>query len=195
MPETATTWELGGEWRFPGLNKAGVTVCESTLKNLIYTKHVGFEINCLNAGKARVRGIELTGQTSLTRWLELGANYAWVDSEILENSFDSDSVGKRLTQSPEHIAGVALTAQQGPWTGTLDARYTSHVHFTSDNSDVVEGVPGSYDAYTMVNAKVGYAFTKRVKGSLAITNLLDEKAYSFFLLPGRSVVAELAFSL
>ena len=70
----------------------------------------------------------------------------------------------------------------------------SHVFFTSANTDVVEGVPGSYDAYTLVNAKAGYAFSKTVKASLAINNLLDEEAYSFFLLPGRSAVAELDFS-
>ena len=195
VPETASTWELGGEWRFSGLSKAGLTVYESTLKNLIYTKRVGFEINRLNAGKARIRGIELTGQTRLTRWLELSANYAWIDSEILENSFDTDSVGKRLTNSPEHIAGIALDAKHGPWSGTLSARYVSHVYFNSSNTDVVEGVPGSYDAHTLVNAKLGYSFTKAVKGSLAISNLLDEKAYSFFRLPGRSAVAELVFSL
>lgn len=195
-PETGTTWELGGEWRFSPSTRAGLTVYETHLKDLIYTKRtLGNFVDRINAGEARIRGVELTARTRLTSWLQLDANYAWIDSEMLANPADPTSVGKRLTQSPEHIAGVALTARRGPWTGTLDARYTSHVHFTADNSDVVEGVPGSYDAYTMVNAKVGYAFSKTVKGSLSVHNLFDEDAYSFFLLPGRSAVAELAFSL
>lgn len=200
-PETGTTWELGGEWRFTNATRAGLTVYETRLKNLIYLDQVdelspdglaqSFRIN---AGKAEVRGIELTGRTRLTRWLTLDANYAWIDSEILENAADPESVGKRLTHSPKHIAGIGLTAQQGPWTGTLDARYVSHVFATAANTDVVEGVPGSYDAYTLVNAKAGYAFTKTVKASLGIHNLLDEEAFTFFLLPGRSAVAELDFS-
>jgi iron complex outermembrane receptor protein len=200
-PETGTTWELGGEWRFTNSSKAGLTVYETRLKNLIYLDQVdelspdglaqSFRIN---AGKAEVRGIELTGRTRLTRWLELDANYAYIDSEILENEADPESVGKRLTNSPKHIAGIGLTAQQGPWTGTLDARYVSHVFATAANTDTVEGVPGSYDAYTLVNAKAGYAFSKTVKASLGIHNLLDEEAYSFFLLAGRSAVAELDFS-
>jgi iron complex outermembrane receptor protein len=194
IPETGSTWELGGEWRFSGTRKAGLTLYESNLKNLIYTKRVGLVIDRLNAGKARVRGIELTGQTRLASWLELDANYAWIDSEILENTVDPQSVGKRLTHSPEHIAGIALTAQRGPWSGTLSARYVSHVYFNSNNTDVVEGVPGSYDAYTLVNAKAGYAFSRTVKASLGIHNLLDEEAYSFFLLPGRSATAELDFN-
>jgi iron complex outermembrane receptor protein len=194
-PETGTTWEVGGDWRFTKSPQAGLTLYEPRLKDLIYTKRVPTNtIVRINAGEARVRGIELTARTRLTSWLELDANYAWIDSEMLENDADPSSVGKRLTNSPEHIAGIGLTAQHGPWTGTLNARYVSHVYFTAANTDVVEGVPGSYDAYTLVNAKAGYAFSKTVKASLAINNLLDEEAYSFFLLPGRSAVAELDFS-
>ncbi|MBW8370961.1 MAG: TonB-dependent receptor [Thiobacillus sp.] len=194
-PETGTTWEVGGEWRFTKSTVAGLTLHETRLKDLIYTKRTPVNlIERINAGEARVRGIELTARTRLTPWLELDANYAWIDSEMLENDADPSSVGKRLTNSPEHIAGIGLTAQRGPWSGTLNARYVSHVFFTAANTDVVEGVPGSYDAYTVVNAKAGYAFSKNVKASLAINNLLDEDAYSFFLLPGRSAVAELDFS-
>ncbi|MDP1644072.1 MAG: TonB-dependent receptor [Thiobacillus sp.] len=197
-PETGTTWEVGGEWRFTNTTQAGLTLYETRLENLIYLKQADTsttrESFRINAGKARVRGIELTARTRLTNWLELDANYAYIESEMLENAADLLSVGKRLIDSPKNIAGIGLTAQQGPWTGTLSARYVSHVFFTAQNTDVVEDVPGSYDAYTLVNAKAGYAFSKTVKASLAINNLLDEKAYSFFLLPGRSATAELDFS-
>jgi iron complex outermembrane receptor protein len=201
-PETGTTGEVGGEWRFSRSTRAGLTVYQTELKNLIYLDQADTVVDGvtilqsfrINAGKARIRGIELTGRTRLTSWLELDANYAYIDSEMLENDADPSSVGKRLTNSPEHIAGIGLTAQYGPWSGSLNARYLSHVHFTADNTDVVEGVPGSYDGYTLVNAKAGYAFSKSVKASLGIHNLLDEEAYSFFLLAGRSAVAELNFT-
>jgi iron complex outermembrane receptor protein len=186
---------VGGNWRFTDSTQAGLTVYETRLKDLIYTMRVpGNLIDRINAGKARIRGLELTARTRLTPWLSLDANYAWIDSEMLENNADPASVGKRLTNSPEHIAGIGLTAERGPWSGTLNARYVSHVFFTSANTDVVEGVPGSYDAYTLVNAKAGYAFAKTVKASLGVQNLLDEEAYSFFLMPGRSVIAELDFN-
>ena len=148
----------------------------------------------INAAKAKVQGIELAVATKLTKWLELDVNYAYIDSKMLENAADPLSVGKRLTDSPRNIAGIGLTAQQGDWSGTLNARYVSHIFWNAQNTDVVEGVPGSYDAHTMVNAKVGYAFSRMVKGSVAINNLLDKKAYSYFLLPGRNVTAEVVFS-
>jgi iron complex outermembrane recepter protein len=198
QPEHGTTWEAGGELRITESTKVTATYYETRLSNLIYLKQVTPPPNALslriNAGKARIRGIELSAASRLSSWLELDANYAYVDSVMLENDADPGSVGKRLTDSPKNIAGIGLTAQQGAWSGTLNARYVSHSFFTAHNTDVVEGVPGSYDAYTMVNAKLGYEFAKGVKGAVAINNLLNIEAYSYFLLPSRNATAEMEFS-
>ena len=196
QPEMGMTWEAGGEWRLTKDTRAIATCYETSLSDLIYLKQVTPLVlsQRINAGKARVRGIELGASTKLAGWLELDANYAYIDSRMLDNSADPLSVGKRLTDSPKNIAGIGLTAQQGAWSGSLSARYASHNFFTAKNTDVVEGVPTSYDAYTIVNAKFGYEFFKGVKGAVAINNLLNETAYSFFLLPGRNVTAGIDFA-
>ena len=201
QPERGTTWEVGGELRITEDTKVTATYYETQLSDLIYLKQITPPPNPpnelsqrINAGKASIRGIELAASSRLTSWLGLDANYAYIDSEMLENVADPGSVGKRLTDSPQNIAGISLTAQQGAWSGSLSARYVSHSFFTAHNTDVVEGVPGSYDAYNVVNAKLGYEFAKGVKGSVAINNLLDTKAYSFFLLPSRNATAEMDFS-
>jgi len=195
QPERGTTWEVGGEFRFMEDTKATVTYYDTRLSDLIYLMQVNATNSLrINAAKAKVQGIELGVATKLANWLEIDANYAYIDSKMLENAADPLSVGKRLTDSPRNIAGIGLTAHQGGWSGTLNARYVSHIFWNAQNTDIVEGVPGSYDAHTMVNAKVGYAFSKMVKGSIAINNLLDKKAYSYFLLPGRNVTAEVDFS-
>ena len=46
----------------------------------------------------------------------------------------------------------------------------------------------------MVNTKLSYAFSKAVRGAAAVNNLLDKKAYSYFLLPSRNFTAEVDFS-
>lgn len=202
QPERGTTWEAGGEFRLTENTKATATYYNTLLSNLIYVKQIlpdpappALKQSVrINAGKAKVQGIELGATTKLAKWLELDANYAYIDSKMLENATDPLSVGKRLTDSPKNIAGIALTAQQGAWSGTLNARYVSHIFWTAQNTDVVEGVPGSYDAHTMVNAQIGYAFSREVKGAVAVNNLLNTKAYSYFLLPGRNVTAEMNFS-
>ncbi len=195
QPERGTTWEVGGEFRFTEDAKATATYYDTRLSDLIYLMQASTTNSLrINAAKAKVQGIELGVAIKLAKWLELDANYAYIDSKMLENATDPLSVGKRLTDSPRNIAGIGLTAQQGAYSGMLNARYVSHIFWNAQNTDVVEGVPGSYDAHTMVNAKLGYAFSKMVKGSVAVNNLLDKKAYSYFLLPGRNVTAEMDFS-
>ncbi len=195
QPEKGKTWEAGGEYRLTENTKMSATYYDTRLDNLIYLMQLSATNSLrINAGEAKIRGIELGFATKLANYLEFDANYAYIDSKILENITDPLSVGKRLTDSPRNIAGIGLTARQGAWSGTLNARYASHIFWTAQNTDVVEGVPGSYDAHTMVNAKLGYEFAKSVKGSVAVNNLLGRKAYSYFLLPGRNMTAEMSLS-
>ena len=196
-PERGETWEIGGEWRVSDKFKANATYYQTILKDLITNfrlSNVPIVSKRINAGKAKINGIELTAEAGLTNWLTLNASYAYIGSEMLENSVDPLSVGKRLIDSPKNVVNMGMIAQQGLWTGMLNVNYSSKVFSTAQNTDTAKGVPGSYDAHTMVNAKLGYAFSKAVKGAVAINNLLDKKAYSFFLLPSRNATAEVDFS-
>lgn len=191
-PERADTLEVGGDWGISEALKLRATVYETQLNELIYVKQVTTSASQrINAGKARVRGAELGASHQLTSWLGMDVNYAYIDSKILENAADPLSVGKRLTDAPRNVIGIGMTVQRGAWSGNMSARYVSHIYWTAQNTDVVEGVPGSYDAHTMVNTKIGYEFSKSIKTSLAINNLLDTKAYSYFLLPRRNLTIEL----
>jgi iron complex outermembrane receptor protein len=192
QPERAETVEVGGEWRASSSARLSATIYETQLSDLIYVKQNSATASQrINAGKARVRGVELSAAHELATWLAADASYAYVDSTILENVADPLSVGKRLTDAPKNIVGIGMTARHGDWSVNMNARYVSHIFWNAQNTDVVEGVPGSYDAHIMANAKVAYAFNQHLKGALAINNLLDTQAYSYFKLPGRNLTAEL----
>ncbi len=195
QPERGSAWEVGGEYKVTDSTKFSATYYETELDNLIYLQQVSSTVSLrINAGQAKIRGMEFGALYKLASWLDVDANYAYIDSRMISNPTDPLSVGKRLTDSPKNIAGIGLTGKLGSWSGSVSARYNSHIFWTAQNTDTVEGVPGSYDAYTMVNAKLGYEFSKGIVGSIAINNLLDTKAYSYFLLPGRNVTAEVDFS-
>jgi iron complex outermembrane receptor protein len=194
QPEKGATWELGGDWRPWAAHKLGATLYSTELNDLIYLQQLSATQSLrINAGRARVNGIELVLESRLNGWLTLGANYARIDTRMLENAADPASVGKRLTDVPGLIAGLALKVRHGAWSGLLDARHTGHVYWTAQNTDVVEGVPGSYDAHTQVDAVAGYDLSKNLHASVAINNLFDRKAYAYFLLPRRSLSAELRY--
>ncbi|GAB1232292.1 TonB-dependent receptor [Ferrigenium sp. UT4] len=195
QPEHGETWEVGSDWRPQAESKLSATLYSTELRDLIYLQQLSPTQSLrINAGRARVNGIEFALETRLNSWLMLAANYARIDSEILENAADPLSVGKHLTDAPQHIAGLELDAKQGAWNGQLSVRQVGHVYWTAQNKDVVEGVPGSYDAYTLVNAGAGYDFSKRLQVRLEIGNLFDRKYYAYFLQPRRNVSGSLRYS-
>jgi iron complex outermembrane receptor protein len=197
-PEQGTSWELGTGWQVSDGLKANATYYQTMIQNLITNKRLSsapIVSQRINAGRARISGVELSAEAALASWLEMGTSLAFIESEMLENEADPASVGKRLIDSPKNIFSILFTAHQGQWSGTLSANYYSKIYSTAANTDTAEGVPGAYDPRTLVNTKVAYAFSKESKGYVAINNVLDEKSYSFFLNPGRSLMAGLDFTM
>lgn len=196
-PEKGTSWEVGSAWRVSENLKANATYYQTLIQDLITNKRLSstpiIVSQRINAGRAKISGVELSAESILTSWLEMSTSLALIESEMLENEADPASVGKRLIDSPKNIFSLLFTAHQGTWSGTLSAHYYSKIYSTAANTDTAEGVPGAYDPRTLVNTKIMYAFRKEVKGHVAINNLLDEKSYSFFLNPGRSLMAGLDF--
>lgn len=194
-PETATSWELGGEWRVSGAMHASATFYDTRIDDMIYSKNINTTLTQrINAGVAQVKGLELGFGAKLASWLELNSSVSWINSEIMSNTADPLSVGKRLTGVPDRIVFVGLTARQGAWTGSVEARYSGQTYVQAQNTDIVTGVPGSRGAFTMVNAKLGYQFNKMVRANLAINNLMDVEEYQFYKLPARNATAELVLS-
>lgn len=195
-PERGASWEAGGEWRAMPTVKFTGTLYQTELTDLIYSKQVDLSLTQrINAGKARVRGIEAGVAAKPVPWLEINTNASLIDSEILDNSADPGSVGKRLTQVPRKLAYLGLTASQGDWSGTLEARYSGQTFITARNTDTVQGVPTSNDAYTNVNLKLGWRATREMRLNLSVNNLLDETVYQFSRLPRRNATLEWVLSL
>lgn len=194
-PERATSWEVGGEWRVNDKVRTTATYYSTELTDLIYSKQISLALTQrINAGKARVRGVELGLTYAPYTWLEFNTNASWTDSKLLENTSDPLSVGKRLTQVPNRLAYLGVTAKQDPWAGTLEMRYSGQTYITAQNTDFVKNVPTANDAYTMTNVKLGYQVNKTARINLAVNNLLDTKIYQFSLLPGRNVTLETVLS-
>jgi vitamin B12 transporter len=66
-----------------------------------------------NTDLARARGINLTGETRFTRWLNLAGNYTYDDSLVIKASDPFDTTefpGNRLLRRPPHSGSLALNA-------------------------------------------------------------------------------------
>jgi vitamin B12 transporter len=80
-----------------------------------------------NTDLARVRGINLTGQASLTRWLNLAGNYTLDDTRVLQspNAFDpSELPGNHLLRRPVNSGSLTLNAAIRRFGMTLGGYFT-----------------------------------------------------------------------
>ncbi|MGD9654197.1 MAG: TonB-dependent receptor plug domain-containing protein [Sulfuricurvum sp.] len=194
-PETATTYEIGAEWRINPSFKTGMSLYQTTLEDMIYSKRIdATHQEKANAGEARVQGIELTANADLTSWLNLDLAYSYINSEVLKNEADPTTIGNKLAQTPRYMASAALSAKYMNWGGLIETKYSDMVYNSEANIGNIEGVPGSFDSYWMTNAKVDYTINKGLKASISVNNITDEQVYQFYLLPGRNVTAELVMT-
>ena len=162
----------------------------------------GLGFKTLNTGATRVSGTEINlsfQQKSKNIEMQgfVGYTYAnptainpnaviGIDNNNNQQTYlntSSDTTGYVLKYRPQHMAKADVIITYKKWTLGLGAAYQSRVQ----NIDVafvsfpiglfVPGVQTSIDekltAYTLVNARIGYAFTNRWKTNLIVSNLAN----------------------
>lgn len=136
-----------------------------------------------NAGKSRVRGLEVELNWALSDNFTAGLNYAYTDAqfvelfdpEALQLFGDGDLEGYRLPGVPENQANVYGRYSFIPAAG-YEGFLRADVSYTSKKYDQVFNLAHTGDA-TVVNLTAGLS-TERWDVSLFVRNLTDERAPS-----------------
>ncbi|MBN1380339.1 MAG: TonB-dependent receptor [Deltaproteobacteria bacterium] len=185
-PETVTAWDVGvtqGLWKGA---KFSVTYFENRLKDLIYRKTVSStQSDYVNAGKARSKGVVLDLEQRFDQWLRLFANFTYTDARIRENSAKTATVDKRLTYLPKKLFNVGAEFEKGRLAASITGRYVDKRYSNDENTDEVDDVFTSYDAFFTAEAKVSCKILDNAKISLAVDNLFDESHFEYYQAPGR----------
>lgn len=183
-PENSRTFELGWRFRVDGF-QGSVAAYDVQFDDRLLTVTVGSGILGLppslqNVGGVSTRGIEAAGTYKLTDDLSLFGSYTYNDSSYDDNVLDGANVvatkDKTVVNSPKHLLKGEVSYDDGNLFGTLGANYTSKRYYTYLND-------GSVDAYTLVEASVGYRFegSDWLEGTelqANVTNLFDKKYVS-----------------
>ena len=90
------------------------------------------------------------------------------------------------------MANIGISYDNKKFFGSLNYQYASKRYFNTSNNDIIEGVYGAYDAYNILNAKLGYRYNDNVTLSLAVSNLTDETIYNSVITEGRSWYLQLS---
>ena len=193
-PETVTTFDVGADIKPWQGGEIKLTAFSNRMEDLIYTQGSGSVRNRVNAELAVSQGIIVGLTQQISHSTRLVASYTKTNSEVKKNSSSVVSEGKDLSYVPQHQATLGLDSRLGDWTLAGNLRYASKQYSTDDNSDVANKVFGSYDAYTIVDARVAYRIDKHVTTSLAVDNLLDREYYSYYTAPRRSWFAAVNYA-
>lgn len=192
-PETVINYELGA--KISGLRNrvtANVAVFRADYSNL---QRTAFDSNpavnayrTINAGKARVQGVELEMTALPVQWLTLGLNYAYTDAKYIDfralqdDGSYIDFSGNRLAQTPKHQLHLSAEVST-PWpavSGSIvfggDFTYRSNVQFT-DANDTPEAILRKTRYNGILNVHAGWTSPS---GKLGINffakNLTDKRA-------------------
>jgi len=195
-PETVDSWDAGVEQRpWQGL-KLGAVYFENRMKDLVYRRTVNASLLIYeNAGEAFGKGWEFEAEQVFGTAGRLFANLTLNDAEITRNPASAASVGKRLQDLPEKMYSFGGDLKAGRFSFGALGRYVGK-RWTSDaNTDTVDGVYSSRDPYFTAEARAGWSPLEGLEISLAVQNLFDKVYYDYYLAPGRSWFAELAWNL
>ncbi len=201
QPEIAHSWEVGAEHNFPTQTNLRVTYYASDVTNLIasassstvvpgYTTVTQYQ----NIASVGIHGVETElRQKKVFADVDAFVNFTYDDSLVTSGVNN----GTRAPASPQRLANIGLQGNDGKIFGSLTASYKDKAYgpvsgTTTVNTDTNTGVFGSYDAYTIVNAQVGYQLTKEIKATLAVNNLLDRTYFQYYEMPGRTYTFRLA---
>lgn len=195
-PERLNALEAGVRQKVGGVS-VDAAVYRNRITNLIY-RATNFTVdptgnfrNMTNAGEALTKGFELGVGIKPMSWLTARPTYTFTDATITSNPQIPATVGKRIPLVARHAAAMVLAAARPRWSATLTARYQGDVYSTDTNTDIVNGVPGSYDPFFETDLSVSVTPVKGATLLLTGENLFDRRYFMFYRNPGRMLHAGL----
>jgi vitamin B12 transporter len=127
-----------------------------------------------NTDLARARGINLTGETRFTRWLNLAGNYTYDDSLVIAspNAFDPSEIpGNRLLRRPATSGSLTLNGAFHRFNVTMDGYFTG----VRTDSDFLGLGYTRNPGYARFDIATSYRLGRGVSLYARATNLFDKQ--------------------
>lgn len=177
-PEESDTYELGARYNSPAFNGV-VGVYLVNFRNRLLSAAsgpsiVGSPSVLQNVGDVRAIGFEAVGDLRVTDDISLFASYSYTDATYQDDVFNvsgtllAATADKQVVDTPKHLARGEFSYDNGTLFARAAVNYMSERFFTYTND---QSVPGR----GIVDATLGYRFTKEIELQLNATNLFDKQ--------------------
>jgi len=197
-PETAVTYELGLKTEAVHHTvRMNGAVFDTEYKDMQVSQLVGLGFTTNNAGKSRIKGVELEIDYLPVEHLTLGISGGLLDAKYLQFprcdalGLGVDCSGNRLQFTPRWNLGTTIDYHQPVSQGTLifhvDSTSRGYEYSDAVNSDGRDLVPNDpthstawplkIGGYTLIGARVGFETAQKVWGFYAWGKNLTNKGY------------------
>ena len=164
-PERASGWDGGVDYFFShNRGVLGATWFETRYRDLVTFDFSAFPGTVKNVGRARTRGLEVSGKYALPGALQVRLAYTWLEADDLTN-------GTRLLRRPRHSGSLDVWHDFGRGFSA-----GSGVAAVAGRQDVDAVTLATIDAedYTVVRVYAAWQATLRLAIKARVENLLDE---------------------
>ena len=181
-PELLYDYELGYRYTAPRLQLSANLYYMSYRDQLIHTGMVNDSSDALNVNvpESYRCGIELSAAWQVTKWFTLGANSTlsrnkirdFVDLLSESPTYGQNLGDKRISYSPEVLAGGFLDFHAKGFEAVLRTNYVGEQYFTNTENDALK-----LDAYCVTNLDLSYTLKskalKSVRFGVTLYNLFN----------------------
>lgn len=194
MPETSRGWEAGLRWT-NGQIGVGITGFSSRLRNEIVDTFdpATFLSSTANAdGRSKRDGIELSASWRHAAWLNLEANYTWLDAGELGAA---GMAQVREVRRPRSSANLAAWGGAGKFSWGASLAYVGARR--DKDFDLFPAAVVRLDDYVLASLRIGYRILPRVELYARVENGFgaDYQDVVGYNTPGRTVYAGLRVAL
>lgn len=194
-PLEGEQWELGVKYQPVGSNTLLTAAVFDLREKNRQMPDPANPLNTIQAGEARVKGLELEGLVEVTPAWDLIGSYTYLDSEVAKGP--PAQQGKRIASVPEHMASL-WSQHRFSIAGIPGFSAGAGVRYVGASWDGTDSL--KTPATTLFDAMLGYAY-QDWSFTLNATNLEDETYYTTCLSRGdcfignrRTVVATASYS-
>lgn len=194
-PLEGEQWELGVKYQPAGSNTLLTAAVFDLREKNRQMPNPANPLSTIQAGEARVKGLELEGLVEMNSNWDLISTYTYLDSEVVKGP--SAQQGKRIASVPEHMASL-WSQHRFSIAGIPGFSVGAGVRYVGASWDGTDSL--KTPSTTLFDAMLGYAYQDWAF-TLNATNLEDETYYTTCLSRGdcftgnrRTVVATASYS-
>lgn len=194
-PLEGEQWELGVKYQPAGSNTLLTAAVFDLREKNRQMPNPANPLSTIQAGEARVKGLELEGLVEMNSNWDLISTYTYLDSEVVKGP--SAQQGKRIASVPEHMASL-WSQHRFSIAGISGFSAGAGVRYVGASWDGTDSL--KTPSTILFDAMLGYAYQDWAF-TLNATNLEDETYYTTCLSRGdcftgnrRTVVATASYS-